>query len=184
MFIFHILSFILIIIFIIYIILTIVFNYLYPYPDNINECEDVYLITKERTKEDIDFFHKVNKNVLPAFSNILSEKEIQYMKYKLFFENIIIILCKCFFLRPRPYMYHSKIDDIVLSKDTSYDLFSYPSGHSYHAYYIAKYYSRIYPDLKDKLYDIAERCSFSRVKGGVHYPSDIEFGKYIVEHFR
>lgn len=154
----------------------------YPYPNSIEESELVYKIAKERTQEDIDFFYKTNENVAYAFVDILPDENITSINYKIVERNIFIILLKYLFYRQRPFKVNNKVKNLVLSESTAYTP-SYPSGHSYQAFYIAKYYSRKYPELKDKLYETAEKCANARVIGGVHYPSDIKFGKYLAEHF-
>lgn len=39
--------------------------------------------------------------------------------------------------------------------------------------------SKKYPELKDKLMKLADKVSLSRVVGGHHYKSDIDYGKQV-----
>ena len=39
--------------------------------------------------------------------------------------------------------------------------------------------SKKYPELEDKLMKIADKVSLSRVVGGHHYKSDIDYGKQV-----
>jgi len=48
---------------------------------------------------------------------------------------------------------------------------------------LAKKYAKEYPELKEKLCSIAEKCDTSRVAAGIHYPSDGQFSRYLVNMF-
>lgn len=167
---------------ILYITIRYILFLIFPYPDSKEESEIVYKIAKERTQEDIDFFHKTNDSVAEVFTELLPDENITSINYKIVERNIFIILLKYLFYRLRPFQVNSKLDELVLSKKTAFTP-SYPSGHSYQAYYIAKFYSKKYPELKEKLYTLADKCANARVLGGVHYPSDIAFGKYLATIF-
>ena len=56
---------------------------------------------------------------------------------------------------------------------------SYPSGHTTQAFYIAIKLSRIFPDLKEHFFAIANMVAESRIDRGVHFPSDNEAGKML-----
>ncbi len=56
---------------------------------------------------------------------------------------------------------------------------SYPSGHTVQAFVLALKFSEQFPDHVDNLLSIAELISQSRIDRGVHFPSDIEFGRLI-----
>ena len=58
---------------------------------------------------------------------------------------------------------------------------AYPAGHAFQAYYLAKILSKKYPERKHIFDHIAEQCNLSRIKAGLHYPSDGEFAKKIVD---
>jgi hypothetical protein len=57
--------------------------------------------------------------------------------------------------------------------------FSYPSGHAIQAYVVALLLGDQFPDYADDLLQVAEVVSQSRIDRGVHFLSDIEFGKEI-----
>lgn len=40
----------------------------------------------------------------------------------------------------------------------------------------------MFPDKENELYEIANKCDLCRVKAGIHYKSDGEFSKKIVQH--
>ena len=56
---------------------------------------------------------------------------------------------------------------------------SYPSGHTTQAFYIATKLSRLYPQLSEDLFVLANMVAESRIDRGVHYPSDNEAGKLL-----
>ena len=58
---------------------------------------------------------------------------------------------------------------------------SYPSGHTCQAYYVAHHLSRIYPDLREELTELAEQIAQSRIDRGVHFPSDLEGGRLLAQ---
>jgi hypothetical protein len=78
--------------------------------------------------------------------------------------------------RPRPYQ---KYDDVKIPTDIETEDYSFPSGHSYGAYFIASKLSQKYPHLVDGLFLLADRIARSRIQAGVHYPSDVEAGKML-----
>ena len=58
---------------------------------------------------------------------------------------------------------------------------SYPSGHTVQAYVCAEYCARKYPEHSRGLYMIAELVGQSRIDRGVHFPTDVEYGKVIAK---
>ena len=58
---------------------------------------------------------------------------------------------------------------------------SYPSGHTIQAYVCASYCSKIYPQHSRGLFMIAEMVAQSRIDRGVHFPTDVEYGKLIAK---
>jgi acid phosphatase (class A) len=59
--------------------------------------------------------------------------------------------------------------------------YSYPSGHTIQAYVIAHLLSDQFPTHFDGLMGIAELVSQSRIDRGVHFPSDVRFGRVIAK---
>jgi hypothetical protein len=58
---------------------------------------------------------------------------------------------------------------------------SYPSGHCFQAKVYCEVLGNMYPKYYQSLQQLAEDIAVSRMYLGVHYPSDIEFGKYCAE---
>ena len=56
---------------------------------------------------------------------------------------------------------------------------SYPSGHASSAYAAATVLGHHWPERADEFGRLAEQVAYSRVYGGVHYPSDIVAGAFV-----
>ena len=152
---------------------------LYLYPNNIEEVELVKKFNNERLKNKRinDFVKLTDKSCAYAFINEIDDITIEELNS--IDNNIdpIIRFLKILFNRARPFQVdknYENYDSITAFSG------SFPSGHSAQAQYIAKRLSEKYPEKKEKLYKIAEKCGIARVYGGLHYPSDHEFSKLIV----
>ena len=91
--------------------------------------------------------------------------------------NIIILSFKYFFNRARPNQIDSTIEPLNISTAQTP---AYPAGHAFQAYYLAKKLSKKYPHLTKIFNEIANECDITRVKAGLHYPSDGNFARYLV----
>ena len=83
-------------------------------------------------------------------------------------------------MRPRPGTVAKRLGvefeaDFLESAQTP----SYPSGHTIQAYVCAEYCAIIHPEHRDGLLMIAELVGQSRVDRGVHFQSDVDYGKLI-----
>jgi acid phosphatase (class A) len=58
---------------------------------------------------------------------------------------------------------------------------SYPSGHSTQAFVWANLLAEVFPEQRAALFERAQLVAWSRVVGGVHYPSDIVAGRMLGE---
>ena len=92
----------------------------------------------------------------------------------------IIKLLKKYFNRQRPDELARDYnidwnDDFLESAQTP----SYPSGHTIQAYYLAGILGEQFPEHREALLDLAELISQSRIDRGVHFPTDIEYGRII-----
>ncbi len=90
----------------------------------------------------------------------------------------LLMSLKYHYQRPRPlqlaYTYSVPLYPFLA---TSANSPAYPSGHSFDAYKIAFLLAKRYPEKAMHLLEVAERITMSRVKGGVHYPSDSALSK-------
>ncbi|MBM4114060.1 MAG: phosphatase PAP2 family protein [Phycisphaerae bacterium] len=74
------------------------------------------------------------------------------------------------FGRQRPFDANPDITPVVPLEDG----FSYPSSHAMRGLATALLLANIFPERRDALLTFGKQIGYSRVVGGVHYPSDIE----------
>jgi len=77
--------------------------------------------------------------------------------------------------RPRPYLAHPDVIHPIFTANG----YSYPSGHSAHAFAFALVLGRLFPDRAQDFIARAEKIARSRVDAGVHYTSDIKEGRVV-----
>ena len=149
------------------------------YPNNQEELKLVEEAVKNRTQQDIAFFHKTNKSVVEAFVGFVPETREELRKIEIS-QNYIILFFKYVINRRRSYQMNPNLNVINIKTAQTP---SYPAGHAYQAYLIANKLSKRYPEKKDMLYEIARKCDDCRIKGGIHFHSDGEFSKKLVAFF-
>ena len=146
------------------------------YPNNLRELEKVKQYIYERNSEMYDFIKLTDRSCSYAFLKYVDEDITTLDKIS---QNVVplIILLKNIFNRERPFNIDPTID-----KYPSNSAFSpaFPSGHSAQAQYLAKILSKKYPEKRELLYKIAEKCGQARIYAGLHYPSDHKFSKFII----
>jgi len=151
------------------------------YPDNNKEIDFmVKEYISKRTQADIDLFHLIDASPVDAFKSKITEKQ-----YKKLYEIVEsketrgkIMLYKRIFNRARPTQIAPEKLNALTSMTGNNP--SYPSGHAYQSFYTAKLLSMWEPLRKREWDEIAERIAFIRVYMGIHYPSDVEFGRRLV----
>ena len=96
--------------------------------------------------------------------------------------NPLIIKIKMYFQRPRPFQlaYYRGLK-LYPQSSISANSPSYPSGHALQSYFICKLYSYKYKSKKSDLLAISDQVFESRKIMGLHYQSDNEFAKQIVD---
>ena len=151
------------------------------YPDNNKEID--YMVKEyisKRTQADIDLFHLTDGSPVDAFKSKITEE--QYNKIHEIVESKEtrgkIMLYKRIFNRARPAQIAPEKLNALTSMTGNNP--SYPSGHAYQSFYTAKLLSKWEPARKKEWDEIAERTAFIRVYMGIHYPSDVEFGRRLV----
>lgn len=107
------------------------------------------------------------------------ESKVNSLMYDL---SIFILKLKYKYNRARPYQVAEELGvDFNPIESESAKTPSYPSGHAIQAFYMAHFLSEKFPKIKNDLYDLAEKISWSRVQAGVHYMSDIVYGRAVYE---
>ena len=131
---------------------------------------------KLEQKYDDDFLHAFKKVVKKAGH----EWDQAYFKALIKEVASITIRLKYKFNRPRPFQL-GKVLGIEVTKYSSSiaNTPAFPSGHATQSVVVAHVLSDKYPELKDDLMKVADKISLSRLVGGHHYPSDVEYGKQL-----
>tara|TARA_B100001063_G_C16707394_1_gene526038 strand:+ start:191 stop:748 length:558 start_codon:yes stop_codon:yes gene_type:complete len=169
---------------IIYLISVNLFQGYCPYtptiPIYLNNNIEVKLVKEQiamRNQDDIDFFYLTNESVSYVFLPYVKES-IEELTKILKSHNYIILFLKYLINRPRPEQVDKSIKP--LNKETAMTP-AYPAGHSYQAYLLYKHLSKKYPEKDNLFKNLALKCDECRVKAGLHYPSDGEFSRKIVD---
>ena len=125
-----------------------------------------------------------DKSMLSIFETYLKGKDLPYDEnfHKKVHHELgdVIIPLKKYYNRPRPgetairYGIDSLGDDLKSAESPSY-----PSGHAIQSFVHAVLLGRKFPQHAEDFLSIAEMISQSRIDRGVHFPSDIDFGRQV-----
>ena len=128
--------------------------------------------------------HKYDDDYLQWFKKCIEKSGLEYDE--VYFRNLIkevgsiSIRLKYKFNRPRPFQLGPVVGvDVTKYQSSTAKTPSFPSGHTMGSTLVACILSKKYPELKDKLMKLADKVSLSRVVGGHHYKSDIDYGKQV-----
>lgn len=151
------------------------------YPNNKKEVEVVKEYIKNRTPSDVNFFHLTNKSVSSAFKPHVNESLKELNKIILSSKVRGIIYANKYLInRARP----EQVDETIKPIDTSTaQTPAFPAGHAYQAQVLYKHLSKKYPEKEDLFKKLAYRCDICRVQAGIHYPSDGEYSRKLVDLF-
>mgnify|MGYP003636639229 FL=1 len=151
-------------------------NISFVHPNSYKESREVI----PYMSKDQSLFYKTDTSVAYAFISILPTESFEDISKVVISQNYIIIFFKYLINRPRPAQVNPQIEPLP-SRSASTPAF--PSGHSYQAFLVAKHYSKKYPYIREQLYRIAEQCGEARIRAGLHYPSDHNASKKLVDIF-
>ena len=128
--------------------------------------------------------HKYDDEFDWAFKKVVEDAGLEYDET--YFKRLIkeaasiTIRLKYKFNRPRPFQLGPVLGiDVTKYQSSTAKTPAFPSGHTTQSVLVACVLSEKYPELKEKLMKVADKVSLSRVVGGHHYPSDIEYGKLL-----
>jgi hypothetical protein len=135
----------------------------------------------KRTPENIQFFKLTDASPLEAFRGKITQEQFQRLKKEVLSPVIIgkINYYKRLYNRARPVQVAPEIVDALDS--TTANSAAYPSGHAFQAFYAAKLLSQWEPTRKKEWEAIADRVANIRIIAGLHYPSDRDFAKRLVD---
>ena len=148
----------------------------FVYPNNNEEILEVIEKVKNRTMEDIHVHRLTDINIRPAFKKICPEVSDKEMNEIIFSKSKEIMFLKNIINRARPKQIYENLN--ILKSETAATP-AFPAGHAAQAYILASYLQDKFPEKKQILEDLADKCNNCRVKAGLHYPSDGEFSKLL-----
>ena len=159
-----------------------------PEPGSPEETMDLYRVVEqyhnrlvpEELQEDCD------EDMIGLFERFLVSKGLTMNTS--YYEKVIddikpaIKELKKYYGRERPAVAAAShgIDFLADKLDTT-DSPSYPSGHTIQAHVVAGLLSDLHPELSEEITAIADIVAESRVDRGVHFPTDIVYGRVIAE---
>ena len=169
-----------------------IFNIVESPPKNSSETtrsELRYLqqITADRNKEQLNLIYTVDDDPVYLFEDIISKHNLVFPKkffIAMYYTCVIAIVdhLKFYYNRPRPSQlsehYNININKIITK---THKTPAYPSGHTMYAALIAEILSDKYPEHKTEFDKLVDLCGKARELQGVHYPSDNEAAKKIIE---
>lgn len=127
---------------------------------------------------------KYDKDFLWAFEKLVKDagKEWDNSYFELLVKEAasITIRLKYKFNRPRPFQLGQVLGiEVTKYASSTAKTPAFPSGHTTQSVLVACVIGKKYPELKEEAMKIADKISLSRLVGGHHYPSDIEYGKQL-----
>ena len=161
------------------------------FPDSRIEVELVmseYIM--KRMPSDVAFFRMTDMNPAAPFTNVIKPDEMTLEDMdKIMTSSRVMFVTKMLkwkYNRARP----AKIAPELINEQNGTLLHSdsaatpaYPSGHAVQAYYLAKILARKFPAKTHAVMEIATKCANIRIMAGHHYPSDRDFGWWVVDHY-
>lgn len=151
------------------------------------EIQELIVIGDSQTQEDKEFVKDSERNHVKQFVEFLRKNGIEHVSVEHIYNILketdpITFGLKYHFNYPRPYQLANTLNlPLYPSQATNASSPSYPSGHSLDSNIIAGLISKKFPQLKKESYELCEKITKSRLLAGVHYPSDIKFGKKVAE---
>ena len=161
------------------------------FPDSRIEVELVvseYIM--KRMPSDVAFFRMTDMNPAAAFTNIIKPDEMTLEEMdKIMTSSRVMFVTKMLkwkYNRARPAqiapeLINEKNGTLLHSESAATP--AYPSGHAVQAYYLAKILARRFPAKTHAVMEIATKCANIRIMAGHHYPSDRDFGWWVVDHY-
>lgn len=161
------------------------------FPDSRIEVELVmseYIM--KRMPSDVAFFRLTDMNPAAAFTNVIKPDEMTLEEMdKIMTSSRVMFVTKMLkwkYNRARPAqiapeLINEKNGTLLHSESAATP--AYPSGHAVQAYYLAKILARKFPAKTHAVMEIATKCANIRIMAGHHYPSDRDFGWWVVDHY-
>jgi acid phosphatase (class A) len=151
------------------------------------DLETVLQVQGDRTPAEIAWARRIERDTLYDFADVLgpwfTAKHLPFTA-EFFAEagrdlQAVSDLTKGRFARPRPPAVDPRVRPCVAVPAS----FSYPSGHSTRLMARALLLAEIFPERREELLAWAHRAAWSRIVGGVHFPTDDVGGRLLAEAF-
>lgn len=159
-------------------------NLLFPISSD-KEVDIVRNMYNKRSNQDMVEYDLTDLNGAHLFYRLLSpfgvsKEEIEKVIYNTRLMKTIYIY-KYMLNRARPFQIDKQI--VPPRHSNTYFTPSYPAGHVAQYYCAYKYFSKKYPDptVIAKMKALVQLVERARITAGIHYPSDGEFSKKIVD---
>jgi hypothetical protein len=155
-----------------------------------DELQEIMLLTDELAKN--DFLQKryelYDEDFEKYLVSVLEKQGIQKDSVKRIIQSLhddiipVLVKTKFYFQRIRPHTlaYYYNLPLYPFVSKTSFSP-SYPSGHTFQIKVYCEVLGNIYPQFYHSLMGLAEDVAKSRIYMGLHYKSDVEFGKYMAQ---
>jgi len=151
------------------------------------EIIELHNLTKNLTQEQKDLVFLVDEEPNDLFKEYLEKHDLEFpekMFRKIWNEVVdpIVLKLKWTYKRPRPFQLAGHFDTSINVINTStHQTPAYPSGHAAYAHLAAYNLAHFYPEHKEEFFKIAGNSGFARMLQGVHYRSDNEASKILVD---
>lgn len=144
------------------------------------DLEAVRLATETRTADDVALFKETDLDIIAPFKRLLPEESTssKVSMYLTVYNPLLHLttgILKLYYNRARPY----QLADIQILENKTAKTPSYPSGHALQAFALSKRLTKKYPEKAVEIQELAEQIADVRKIGGVHYPSDKEYSRYL-----
>ncbi|WP_145145606.1 phosphatase PAP2 family protein [Roseomonas gilardii] len=146
------------------------------------EIEVVLRVQREASPERVALaVADAKESVFDMFGQVLGERfqRANLPKASLLYDRVgasedaTVDPAKPFFGRVRPYLADPRVKALVPASKSG----SWPSGHTTRVMLVATVLAAMLPEQRDAIWARADDYAWSRVIGGMHYPSDLVAGK-------
>ena len=115
------------------------------------------------------------------FKNFLKDEDVDWKHLDNLLDEFdgVVTRIKFEYDRKRPFVYFKERGEDLETEESGSP--SFPSGHTAFAYFVCDYLSDLVPERQKELEKLAEMIGQSRIENGVHFPSDVQAGRFIGE---
>jgi len=149
------------------------------YPSNTEEVDVVRQWMERRQPSQESLFYQTDPSIVYAFQEHVPESILELNRIITRVHVLVLIMgSKLLFNRARPAQMDPHLRPLESSTAQTP---AYPSGHAFQAYYLAEVLAERYPEKTKRFRTIAQDCADARVYAGLHYPSDNERSRQMVQ---